>query len=42
MLCESLLHVLVEEGVISKETALNAINGVVELARSMHEESTPL
>ena len=33
MLCESLFHVLVEEGVISKETALNAINGVVELAR---------
>jgi hypothetical protein len=33
MLCESILHILVEEGVISNETALNAINGVVELAR---------
>jgi hypothetical protein len=33
MLCESILHILVEEGVISKETALDAINGVVELVR---------
>jgi hypothetical protein len=33
MLCESILHILVEDGVISKETALDAINGVVELAR---------
>ena len=33
MLCESILHILVEEGVISKERALDAINGVVELAR---------
>jgi hypothetical protein len=33
MLCESILHILVEEGVISRETALDAINGVVELAR---------
>src|SRR5258708_3596833 len=33
MLCESILHLLVEEGVISKEKALDAIDGVVELAR---------
>jgi hypothetical protein len=33
MLCESILHILVEEGVISTERALDAINGVVELAR---------
>src|ERR1700730_13559901 len=33
MLCESILHILVEEGVISNEKALEAIDGVVELAR---------
>jgi hypothetical protein len=33
MLCESILHILVEEGVISKEKALDTINGVVELTR---------
>ena len=33
MLCESILHTLVEEGVISNEKALDAINGVVELTR---------
>jgi hypothetical protein len=33
MLCESILHILVEEGVISKEKALKAIDVVVELAR---------
>ena len=33
MLCESILHILVEEGVISKEKALEAIDGVVELGR---------
>jgi hypothetical protein len=27
------LHILVEEGIISKEKALDAISGVVELAR---------
>ena len=37
MLCESILHILVEEGVISKEKALEAINGVVELARGNDE-----
>ena len=33
MLCESIFHILVEEGVISNEKALDAINGVVELTR---------
>src|SRR5437588_12670003 len=33
MLCESILHTLVEEGVVSKDKALEAITGVVELAR---------
>ena len=38
MLCESLLHLLVEEGVITKTKAIEAIDGVAELAR----ESTKL
>jgi hypothetical protein len=33
MLCESILHVLVEESVITKSKALEAINTVVELTR---------
>ena len=33
MLCESILHILVEEGVISNEKALEGIHGVIELAR---------
>jgi hypothetical protein len=33
MLCESILHLLVEEGVISNERALETIEGVLELAR---------
>jgi hypothetical protein len=37
MLCESILHVLLEEGVISKARVLDAINGVVELARESDE-----
>jgi hypothetical protein len=37
MLCESILHLLVEEGVITKAKALDAINGVTELAREMTE-----
>ena len=44
MLCESILHVLVEEGVISKKKALEAINTVAELTREMAEgnpTSTP-
>ncbi len=35
MLCESILHVLVEENVITKENALDAINTVAELTREM-------
>jgi hypothetical protein len=37
LLCESLLHVLVEEGVISKGKALCVIDTVVELTREMAE-----
>jgi hypothetical protein len=37
MLCESLLHVLVEEGVLPKEKALEAIVTVAELVREMGE-----
>jgi hypothetical protein len=32
MLTESILHLLAEEGLISKEKVLDAINGLVELA----------
>jgi hypothetical protein len=31
MLCESLLHVLVEEAILTREKALEAIGGVAEL-----------
>lgn len=37
MLCESILHLLVEERLISKERALEAIDGVVELVREIEE-----
>jgi hypothetical protein len=37
MLCESILHVLVEEGVISNDKALEVIDGVIELAREDDE-----
>ena len=37
MLCESILHLLVEEGVIPKAKALEAINGVVELVREIDQ-----
>jgi hypothetical protein len=33
MLCESLFHVLVEQHVITRETAIEAIEGVAELTR---------
>ncbi len=39
MLCESLLHVLVEERVIPKEKAIEAIEGVAELMREMGDEA---
>jgi hypothetical protein len=32
MLCESLLHVLVEEGVISHAKAIESIEGVAEIS----------
>lgn len=35
MLCESLIHLLVEEGVIAKHKAIEAIEGVAELASEM-------
>jgi hypothetical protein len=35
MLCESLIHLLVEEGVIAKHKAIEAIDGVAELASEM-------
>ena len=37
MLCESILHVMVEERVITKEKALEAINTVAELTREIAE-----
>jgi hypothetical protein len=42
MLCESILHVLVEEGVITKNKALEAINTVAELTREMAEGNPTL
>ena len=41
MLCESLFHLLVEEGVITKAKALEAIEGVAELTREMGEAGNP-
>ena len=35
MLCESLIHLLVEEGVIAKHKAIETIEGVAELASEM-------
>ena len=35
MLCESLIHLLVEEGVIAKHKAIEAIEGAAELASEM-------
>ena len=35
MLCESVLHVLVEEGVLTKAKAIEAIETVLELTREM-------
>ena len=35
MMCESLIHLLVEEGVIAKHKAIEAIEGVAELASEM-------
>jgi hypothetical protein len=35
MLCESIFHVLVEQKLIPKEVAVEAVEGVAELAREM-------
>jgi hypothetical protein len=37
MLCESVLHVLVEEGVLTKTKAIEAIETVAELTRDIAE-----
>jgi hypothetical protein len=42
MLCESLLHEVVENGVITKAQALNVVDTVVELAREAAESDRPL
>ena len=41
MLCETLFHLLVEEGVITKAKAIEAIEGVAELTREMAEVGNP-
>ena len=41
MLCEALFHLLVEEGVITKAKAMEAIEGVAELTREMTEAGNP-
>jgi hypothetical protein len=41
MLCESVLHVLVEEGVLTKTKAIEAIETVLELTRDA-AEAAPL
>ena len=41
MLCESLFHLLVEEGVITKAKAMEAIEGVAELTREMAKAGNP-
>jgi hypothetical protein len=40
MLCESILHVLVEDGVITKEKARDAIETVSELTGEMADDVT--
>ena len=41
MLCESILHVLVEEGILSKTKAIEAIETVAELLREVAEVGPP-
>jgi hypothetical protein len=41
MLCESVLHVLIEEGVLTKAKAIEAIETVVELTREIAEVGPP-
>ena len=40
LLCEALLHVLVEERVISQEAALSAIESVLEVTQESSEAGT--
>jgi hypothetical protein len=40
MLCESLLHILVEQHVITREKAIEALDGVAELTREMAQDGT--
>jgi polyhydroxyalkanoate synthesis regulator phasin len=42
MLCESLVHELVESGVITKAQALNVVDTVAELVREAAESGQPL
>ena len=41
MLCESILHILVEEGILTKTKAMEAIETVLELTRDA-AEAAPL
>ena len=41
MLCESLFHLLVEEGIITKAKAMETIEGVAELTREMTKAGNP-
>jgi hypothetical protein len=41
MLCESILHVLVEEGILSKTKAIEAIETVAGLTREIAEAGPP-
>ena len=41
MLCESLFHLLVEEGVITKAKAIAAIEGIAELTREIAKSGPP-
>lgn len=38
LLCESLMHVLIEQGIITKETALSAVNTVVEVTQDRSDK----
>jgi hypothetical protein len=42
MFCESLLHVLVEQCVITRDTAIEALEGVAELTREMAHDNRPM
>ena len=40
MLCESLLHLLVERQIITRADAIDAIDGIAELTHEMTERGT--